>query len=86
MAADQNQLVQKMKELDTQLTAIMTALTERQKMYARYADKLARVHEVSHALSRSQLALATALDSIETLNGQLPEAERLEPLAIWSTG
>lgn len=86
VAGEQAHLVQRIKEVDAQLTAIMSALTERQKMYARYADKLSRVHEVSHALSRTQLALTTALDSIETLNRQLPPAERLEPLTIWSTG
>lgn len=63
----------------------MTALTERQKTYARYAEKLARIHEVSHSLTRCQLALATALDSIETLNRQLPSSERMEEF-VWSTG
>ena len=85
VAADQNLLVQGTKEIDMQISSIMTALTERQKMYARYAEKLARIHEISHSLSRCQLALTTALDSIETLNRQLPPAERLEPL-VWSTG
>lgn len=85
IAADQNQLVQSTKEIDLLISSIMNALTERQKMYARYAEKLARIHEISHSLSRCQLALTTALDSIETLNRQLPPTERLEPL-IWSTG
>ncbi len=85
VAADQNQLTQSSKEVEAQLAAIMAALTERQKMYARYAEKLARIHEVSHSLTRCQLALATALDSIETLNRQLPPSERLEKF-IWSTG
>lgn len=86
VASDQAKLVQRVKEIDSQLAVIMSALTDRQKMYARYADKLSRVHEVSHALSRTQLSLTTALDSIETLNRQLPESERLEPLMAWSTG
>ena len=70
VASDQAKLVQRVKEIDSLLAVIMSALTDRQKMYARYADKLSRVHEVSHALSRTQLSLTTALDSIETLNRQ----------------
>lgn len=85
VAKEQNQLSQSAKDVESQLSTIMTALTERQKMYARYAEKLARIHEVSHSLSRCQLALTTALDSIETLNRQLPQSERLEEF-IWSTG
>lgn len=85
IAVDQSQLNQNSKEIENQLTIIMAALTERQKTYARYAEKLARIHEVSHSLTRCQLALATALDSIETLNRQLPPTERLEEF-VWSTG
>ena len=85
VVTEQNQLSQCSKDVEVQLAAIMTALTERQKMYAKYAEKLARIHEVSHSLTRCQLALATALDSIETLNRQLPPSDRLEEF-IWSTG
>lgn len=85
VASDQNQLAQNSKDIEAQLAAIMMALTERQKLYAKYAEKLARIHEVSHSLTRCQLALATAMDSIETLNRQLPQSERLEEF-IWSTG
>ena len=85
IASEQQQLGQSMKEIDSQLASIMSALTDRQKQYARYAEKLSRVHEISHSLSRCQTALATALDSIETLNNQLPAGERLEPF-VWSTG
>lgn len=85
VASDQNQLTQSSKDIEAQLAAIMMALTERQKLYAKYAEKLARIHEVSHSLTRCHLALATAMDSIETLNRQLPIPERLEEF-IWSTG
>ncbi|KAI9554822.1 Loss of heterozygosity 12 chromosomal region 1 protein-like protein [Daphnia sinensis] len=85
VASDQTQLAQSSKDIEAQLAAIMMALTERQKLYAKYAEKLARIHEVSHSLTRCHLALATAMDSIETLNRQLPISERLEEF-IWSTG
>ena len=85
IAADQHQLAQQSKQIEAQLASIMSALTERQKLYAKYAEKLSRIHEVSHSLTRCQLALTTALDSIETLNGQLPPTERLEEF-VWSTG
>ena len=52
IAGQQNQLALATKEVDSQLAAIMAALTERQKQYARHAEKLARIHEVSHSLSR----------------------------------
>ena len=85
IVTEQNLLAQSSKDIEAQFAAIMTALTERQKMYAKYAEKLARIHEVSHSLTRCQLAMATALDSIETLNRQLPTSDRLEEF-IWSTG
>lgn len=86
VATEQNQVVQKTKEVDQRISAIMSVLSERQKAYARYTEKLARIHEVAHSVSRCQLALATAMDSIETLNRQLPANERLEDLVLWSTG
>lgn len=82
---EQNSLAQSSKKLDSQLSVIMNVLAERQKQYARHAEKLARIHEVAHSLSRCQLALSTALDSIDTLNRELPVSERLEPF-VWSTG
>ena len=85
VASDQQLLAQSLKETDSQLSTIMHFLTERQKLFAKYAEKFSRVHEISHSLSRCQLSLAMALDSIETLNNQLPANERLEPF-VWSTG
>lgn len=82
---EQHNLGQSMKSIDSKLSLIMTELTDRQKKYARYAEKLSRVHEIAHSLSRCQLALAATLDSVEVLNNQLPPHERLEPF-IWSTG
>lgn len=60
-------------------------MTERQRKYAKYAEKLGKVHEVSHQLNRCHMVLNQTLESMETLNNMLPPDERLEPF-VWTTG
>lgn len=59
--------------------------TERQKKYAKYADKLSRVQELSHQLNRFHMLLNQTLESMETLNNYLDIEDRLEPF-VWTTG
>lgn len=72
-------------QIDSEISRLMTVMTERQKKFAKYAEKLAKVHELSHQLNRCHMVLNQTLESMETLNNTLPVEERLEPF-VWTTG
>lgn len=59
--------------------------TDRQRKYAKYADKLGKVQELSHQLNRCHMLLNQTLESMETLNNYLSIDDRLEPF-VWTTG
>ncbi|XP_071517472.1 BLOC-1-related complex subunit 5 [Panulirus ornatus] len=81
----QDNLSAKIREVEATVGSMVTHLTERQKSFARYAERLGQVTEVSHALSRCHTSLNLILESLETLNDSLPIHERLEPF-VWTTG
>ncbi|KAL1513207.1 hypothetical protein ABEB36_002645 [Hypothenemus hampei] len=85
VATEQNQLTQKVREVDTDISKLVGVATERQKKYAKYAEKLSKVQELSHQLNRCHMLLNQILESIETLNNSLDIEDRLEPF-IWTTG
>ncbi|XP_030748200.1 BLOC-1-related complex subunit 5 [Sitophilus oryzae] len=85
VATDQNQLTQKIREVDADITKLVTSATERQKKFAKYADKLSKVQELSHQLNRCHMVLNQTLESMETLNNYLDIEDRLEPF-VWTTG
>lgn len=64
---------------------MVAVATDRQKKYAKYADKLSRVQELSHQLNRCHMLLNQTLESMETLNNYLDIEDRLEPF-VWTTG
>lgn len=59
--------------------------TEKQKKFAKYAEKFGKVHELSHQLNRCHMLLNQVIESMETLNNQLDIEDRLEPF-VWTTG
>ncbi|XP_037801998.1 BLOC-1-related complex subunit 5-like [Penaeus monodon] len=81
----QDLLSSKIREVDSTISGLVTQVTERQRNFARYADKLNQVNEISHALSRCHASLNLILESLETLNNSLPIQDRLEPF-VWTTG
>ncbi|XP_069684909.1 BLOC-1-related complex subunit 5 [Periplaneta americana] len=85
VASEQAQLGHKVRDIDFEITRIMGLMTERQKKCAKYAEKLGKVHELSHQLNRCHMVLNQTLESMETLNNTLPVEERLEPF-VWTTG
>ncbi|XP_050305837.1 BLOC-1-related complex subunit 5 isoform X2 [Anthonomus grandis grandis] len=85
VATDQNQLTQRVREVDSDITKMVTVVTDRQKKYAKYADKLSKVSELSHQLNRCHMLLNQILESMETLNNKLDIEDRLEPF-VWTTG
>ncbi|RZF36983.1 hypothetical protein LSTR_LSTR004671 [Laodelphax striatellus] len=85
VSEEQNIIAQKMREVDSETNRLVAVSTERQKAYSRYAEKLNKVHEITHQLNKCHLALNQTLDLIEKLNNSLPVDERLEPF-VWTTG
>lgn len=85
IATEQNTLTQKVRETDQELTKIVNATVEKQKKFAKYAEKLAKVQELSHYLNRCHMLLNQTLESMETLNNCLDIEDRLEPF-VWTTG
>ena len=67
------------------MSSAVSTITERQKNFAWYAEKLGHVTEVSHALARCHASLNLILESLDALNTALPINERLEPF-VWTTG
>lgn len=82
---DQNAIVQQMREVDLETNRLVAVMTERQKVFTKYSEKLNKVHEITHQLNKCHLALNQTLELLETLNNNLPIDERLEPF-VWTTG
>lgn len=85
VATEQNQLTQKVREVDADISRIVATTTERQKRFAKYAERLSKVQELSHQLNRCHMLLNQTLESMETLNNYLDIEDRLEPF-VWTTG
>ncbi|XP_026469588.1 BLOC-1-related complex subunit 5-like [Ctenocephalides felis] len=83
VATEQNNIVQKIKETDADINRLMAGLTDNQKRYAKYAEKLSKVHDVSHQVKKCHMLLSQTLESLNTLNNCLPLEDRLEPF-FWS--
>lgn len=82
VATEQNALC---TNVEGELNKIMMVATERQKKFAKFADQIGRVHDLSRQLTKCHMQLNQTLESLETLNNLLPLEDRLEPF-VWTTG
>ncbi|XP_013379465.1 BLOC-1-related complex subunit 5 [Lingula anatina] len=82
VAFDQNALSVRIKEIDFAIRTIMGIVTERQKKYAKYAEQLQKVHEMTTTLTRIKSSVEYTLSQMEQLNKLLPPEEQLEPFTI----
>lgn len=64
---------------------MVNSAIDKQKKFAKYAEKLAKVQELSHYLNKCHMLLNQTLESMETLNNCLDIDDRLEPF-VWTTG
>ncbi|XP_029045418.1 BLOC-1 related complex subunit 5 [Osmia lignaria lignaria] len=71
--------------IEPEVTKILNLATDRQKRFAKFAEQLNKVHELSKQLTKCHSLLNQTLESLETLNNLLPIEERLEPF-VWTTG
>ncbi|XP_033101946.1 BLOC-1-related complex subunit 5-like [Anneissia japonica] len=83
---DQNSLTQRVKEIDSEISAITNTLSERQKKFAKYAEHIQKINEMSSTVKRIQMAVDQLIPTMNMLNSMLPETERLEQFKMKNEG
>lgn len=84
-ASNQNQITNRIREVDFELCRLVTSLGERQKKFSKHIEKLSKINELSHQLNKCHVQLNRTLELMENLNNNLLIEHRLEPF-VWTTG
>ncbi|KAK6637327.1 hypothetical protein RUM44_007742 [Polyplax serrata] len=85
VAKNQNQITNRIRDVDFELCHLVTSLGEKQKKLSKQAEKISKVTEISLMLNKCHMQLNQTLEVLEDLNNDLPVELRLEPF-VWTTG
>ncbi|XP_055618235.1 BLOC-1-related complex subunit 5 [Toxorhynchites rutilus septentrionalis] len=84
VAAEQQQITNKIKEVDQEISSALAQLIQKQKLYTSYAETFSKVRVISQQLTRCNDILNQNIESMEYLNNLLDVEDRLEPF-VWKT-
>lgn len=63
----------------------MSAFTEKQKAYAKHAEKFSKINDIVKQVEKCTVTLKETVKLIQQANEALPDDLKLEPFA-WTTG
>lgn len=84
VAQEQQQITNKIKETDQEISSALAQLVQKQKLYTSYAETFSKVRLISQQLTRCNDILNQNIESMEYLNNLLELEDRLEPF-VWKT-
>lgn len=84
VASEQQQITNKIKEVDQEISSALAQLVQKQKLYTSYAETFSKVRVISQQLTRCNDILNQNIESMEYLNNLLDVDDRLEPF-VWKT-
>ncbi|XP_052868086.1 uncharacterized protein LOC128274038 [Anopheles cruzii] len=84
VSSRQQQITNKIKEVDQEVSSALAQLVQKQKLYTSYAETFSKVRQVSQQLTRCNDILNQNIENMEYLNNLLAVDDRLEPF-MWKT-
>uniref|UniRef100_A0AAG5DWZ3 BLOC-1-related complex subunit 5 n=1 Tax=Anopheles atroparvus TaxID=41427 RepID=A0AAG5DWZ3_ANOAO len=84
VSSEQQQITNKIKEVDQEISSALAQLVQKQKLYTSYAETFSKVRQISQQLTRCNDILNQNIESMEYLNNLLSVDDRLEPF-VWKT-
>lgn len=63
----------------------MSTFTEKQKSYAKYAEKFGKINNIVQQVEKCSATLKETVQMIQTANDALPNDLKIEPF-VWTTG
>ncbi|XP_033627443.1 BLOC-1-related complex subunit 5-like [Asterias rubens] len=79
---DQNVITNRIKEVDTEANVMTNLLFERQRRYAKLAEQIQKINEMSFTLQKVTKNVNQLIPLMDRLNNVLPDEERLEPFLM----
>lgn len=78
---EQGRLSKCIREIDIDVAHFFKTLIERQKKFAKHAENMGKMNDLTHTLTKCQSMLKECERNLQILNGFLPQEDRLEPFS-----
>lgn len=71
--------------MDKKSTQVLTIFNEKQKAFAKNAEKFNKIQDIVQSVERCNKSLKETIRMIQIANDELPDDLKLEPF-VWTTG